>query len=99
MLPLGHLCLEVRYRLVPAATEKLVYIYSNRGAAAAVRDGELKMLTWMMNDAALAHDPAHGGGTAAYLHSARRTETLHGRLVSTEVLQPEGLAQTAPAQG
>ena len=43
----GHIHSEVRNRLAPATTEKLVYIYSNRkAAAAAARDDELKMFTW-----------------------------------------------------
>ena len=33
---------------------------------------------------------------AAYLHSAHGAATLQGRLMFTEVLQPEVLAQTAP---
>ena len=43
----GHIHSEVRNKLAPATTEKLVYIYSNRKAvAAAARDDELKMFTW-----------------------------------------------------
>ena len=43
----GHIHSEVRNRLAPATTEKLVYVYSNRRAvAAAARDDELKMFTW-----------------------------------------------------
>ena len=43
----GHIQSEVRNRLAPATTEKLVYIYSNRKAvAAAACDDELKMFTW-----------------------------------------------------
>jgi hypothetical protein len=43
----GHIHSEVRNRLAPATTEKLVYVYSNRRAVAAVaRDDELKMFTW-----------------------------------------------------
>lgn len=42
-----HIHSEVRNRLAPTTTEKLVYIYSNRKAvsAAALHD-ELKMYTW-----------------------------------------------------
>ena len=40
----GHIHSEVRNRLAPATTEKLVYIYSNRKAlAAASQNDELKM--------------------------------------------------------
>ena len=43
----GHIHSEVRNRLAPATTEKLVYIYSNRKAlAAASQNDELKMYTW-----------------------------------------------------
>ncbi len=42
----GHIHSEVRNRLAPAMTEKLVYIYSNRKAAAAASNDELKMFTW-----------------------------------------------------
>ncbi len=43
----GHIHSEVRNRLAPATTEKLVYIYSNRKAvAAAACDDERKMFTW-----------------------------------------------------
>jgi hypothetical protein len=41
-----HIHSEVHNRLAPATTEKLVYIYSNRKAAAAASDDELKMFTW-----------------------------------------------------
>ena len=42
----GHIHSEVRNRLAPATTEKLVYVYSNRKAAAAACDDELKMFSW-----------------------------------------------------
>ena len=43
----GHIHTEVRNRLAPATTEKLVYIYCNKKAVmAAARDDELKMFTW-----------------------------------------------------
>ena len=43
----GHIHSEVRNRLAPATTEKLLYIYSNRKAvAAAACDDKLKMYTW-----------------------------------------------------
>ena len=43
----GHIHTEVRNRLAPATTEKLVYIYCNKKAVmAAVRDDELRMFTW-----------------------------------------------------
>ena len=45
--PHRHIHTEVRNRLAPATTEKLVYIYSNKKAVmAAARDDELKMFTW-----------------------------------------------------
>jgi hypothetical protein len=37
----GHIHSEVRNRLAPATTEKLMYIHSNRKAAAAASDDEL----------------------------------------------------------
>ena len=44
----GHMHTEVRNRLAPATSEKLVYIYSNRKAvAAASRSDELEMYTWV----------------------------------------------------
>ena len=43
----GHIHSEVRDRLAPTTTEKLVYIYSNRKAvAASALHDELKMFTW-----------------------------------------------------
>ncbi len=43
----GHIHSEVRNRLAPATTEKLVFIYSNlKAVAAAARDDELKIFTW-----------------------------------------------------
>ncbi len=43
----GHIHSEVRNRLAPVTTEKLVYIYSNlKAVAAAAHDDELKIFIW-----------------------------------------------------
>ena len=43
----GHIHSEVRNRLAPTRTEKLVYIYFNwKAAAAAAQHDELKIYTW-----------------------------------------------------
>jgi hypothetical protein len=64
----GHIHSEVRNRLAPATTEKLVYVYSNRRAVAAVaRDDELKMFTWD-NEMILHLRTTRRMAAAAYLH-------------------------------
>ena len=48
----GHIHTRIRNRLVPATTEKLVYVYSNSKMVAATRDAdELKVFAWDIEDA------------------------------------------------
>ena len=43
----GHIQTTIRYRLDPATTEKLVYVYSNSKLVASTRDADkLKMFAW-----------------------------------------------------
>ena len=48
----GHIHTNIRNRLEPATTDKLVYVYSNSKMVAATRDvDELKMFAWDNEDA------------------------------------------------
>ncbi len=88
---------------MPATTEKLVYIYSNRNAvAAAVRDQELKMfIVHVGYDADLRM--AHAGGAPQRLcgawhrlppHCTRRGARCRGRVCAVTVVTSAGEAST-----
>jgi hypothetical protein len=98
----GHIHSEVRNRLAPATTEKLVYVYSNlKAVAAAAHDDELKISHRIMNDAAIVHGPLcalRGSGTTARLHLARGAATQRGQLMFTEALQSEQAHATHSVQ-